>query len=192
MKEHAPSANPALPQSPVATVKKKPMRVVSIDPAIRKMGYAVLEGDHREARALDYGTLSQPAQRSQSACLLSIFEHLCTLIERWQPDELAIEGIIYVQSHSTAITMGSARGAAVLAAARHQLPIMEYPPSCVKLATVGRGGAGKQQVAFMMRALLHLTETPSPDAADALAIGYTHLAASDPLRAYLFRDRKPV
>lgn len=168
------------------------MRVVSIDPAIRKMGYAVLEGDYREARALDYGTLCQPAQRSQGACLLAIHEHICALIERWQPDELAIESIIYVQSYRTAITMGSARGVAVLAAASHGLPIMEYPPSCVKLATVGRGGAGKQQVAFMMRALLHLTETPAPDAADALAIGYTHLAASDPLKAHLFRERKPV
>ncbi len=168
------------------------MRVLSIDPAIRKMGYAVLEGDYREARALDYGTLSQPSQRSQSACLCAIFGFLCELIDRWKPDELAIEGVIYVQSHRTAIAMGSARGVAVLAAASHGLPIMEYPPSCVKLATVGRGGAGKQQVAFMMRALLHLTETPAPDAADALAIGYAHLAASDPLRAHLFRERKPV
>ena len=80
----------------------------------------------------------------------------------------------------------------VLAAALHDLPIMEYPPTCVKLATVGRGGAGKPQVAFMMRALLHLTETPAPDAADALAIGYTHLAASDPIRAHLFRERKYI
>jgi len=117
---------------------------------------------------------------------------VCALIEKWQPDELAIEGIIYVQSHRTAITMGSARGATVLAAARHGLQIMEYPPTCVKLATVGRGGAGKQQVAFMMRALLHLTETPAPDAADALAIAYTHLAASDPIRAHLFRERKYI
>lgn len=168
------------------------MRVVSIDPAIRNTGYAVIEGDFRAPRALDYGTLSLPAKLSQSQCLLAIHKHVCSLIDKWQPDELAIEGIIYVQSHRTAITMGSARGATVLAAARHGLQIMEYPPSCVKLATVGRGGAGKQQVAFMMRALLHLTETPAPDAADALAIGYTHLAASDPIRAHLFRERKYI
>lgn len=168
------------------------MRVISIDPAIRNTGFAVLEGDYRDARALAYGTLSLPSGMKQSACLRAIHEHLCSLIERWQPDSLAIEAIIYVQSHRTAITMGSARGAGVLAAALHDLPIVEYPPSCIKLATVGRGNAGKQQVAYMMRAMLHLTETPQPDAADALAVGYTHLAATDPLRAHLFRERKVI
>lgn len=168
------------------------MRVVSIDPAIRNTGFAVVEGDHRAARALDYGTLSLPAKWSQSRCLLEIHRKVCELIERWEPNELAIEGIIYVQSHRTAIAMGSARAATVLAAAEHDLPIMEYPPTCVKLATVGRGGAAKTQVAFMMRALLQLTETPAPDAADALAIGYTHLCATDPLKAHLFRDRKYI
>ncbi|MBR4107102.1 MAG: crossover junction endodeoxyribonuclease RuvC [Akkermansia sp.] len=168
------------------------MRVIGIDPAIRNTGYAVLEGDFRTPRALDYGTLSLPQRMPQSECLLAIHEHVCSLIETWQPDELAIEGIIYVQSHRTAISMGSARCATVLAAARHGLKIMEYPPTCIKLATVGRGSAGKQQVAFMMRALLQLSETPAPDAADALAIGYSHLAATDPLRAHVFRDRKYI
>ncbi len=166
------------------------MRVLSIDPAIRNTGYAVLEGDHRQAVALDYGTLSLPQKLPQSRCLLAIHEKVCSLIEQWRPEEVAIEAIIYVQSHRTAITMGSARAATVLAAARYDLPVMEYPPTCVKLATVGRGGAGKQQVAFMMRAMLGLTETPAPDAADALAIGFSHLAATDPLRAHLFRERK--
>ena len=168
------------------------MRILSIDPAIRNTGFAVIDGDFRSPRALEYGTLSLPAKLSQSQCLLAIHEHICALIDKWQPDELAIEGIIFVQSHRTAITMGSARGAVVLAAARHGLQIMEYPPTCVKLATVGRGGAGKQQVAFMMRALLSLTETPAADAADALAIGYTHLAAADPIRSHLFRERKYI
>lgn len=168
------------------------MRVLAIDPAIRNTGYAVLDGNHKQAAALDYGTLSLPQKWQQSACLLAIHEKVCALIEQWQPDELAIEGIIYVQSHRTAIYMGSARAATVLAAARYQKQIMEYPPTCVKLATVGRGSAGKHQVAFMMRALLCLTETPAPDAADALAIAFTHLAASDPIKAHLFRDRKYI
>ena len=168
------------------------MRILGIDPAIRNTGYAILEGDYRSAQTPEYGTLSLPSKLTQSECLLRIHEHLCELIVRHKPDELAIEGIIFVQSHRTAIAMGSARGAAVLAAARHGLRIIEYPPSCVKLATVGKGGALKQQVAFMMRALLHLRETPPPDAADALAIAYTHLAAADPARAHLFRDRRYI
>lgn len=168
------------------------MRVLSIDPAIRNTGYAVIEGDHLDARALEYGTLSLKSTLPQSACLLAIHQHVASLIEKWSPDELAIEGIIYVQSHRTAISMGSARAATVLAAAEHGLPIMEYPPSCVKLAAVGRGGADKSQVAFMMRALLGLSETPAPDAADALAIGFAHLAAADPLRMHLFAKRKYI
>lgn len=168
------------------------MRVVSIDPAIRNTGYAVLEGDYRQARALEYGTLSLKKTLSQSACLLEIHRHVGALIEKWQPDELAIEAIIYVQSHRTAISMGSARAATVLAAAEHDLRIMEYPPLCVKQAAVGRGHADKSQVAFMMRAILGLSETPAPDAADALAIGYAHLAATNPLQAHLFSKRQYI
>ncbi len=81
------------------------MRVLAIDPAIRNTGYAVIEGHAREARALEYGTLSIPQSRSQSECLLLIHERIGELITSWQPDELAIEQIIYVQSHRTAITM---------------------------------------------------------------------------------------
>ncbi len=168
------------------------MRVLAIDPAIRNTGFAVLEGDHRKVAALEYGTLTLKQEVPQSKCLLQIHRHVLSLIDKWQPEELAIESIIYVQSYRTAITMGSARAATVMAAASRELPIMEYPPSCVKLAVVGRGGAKKAQVAFMMRALLALDETPASDAADALAIGFTHLAATDPLRAHLFAERRPV
>ena len=88
-----------------------------------------------------------------------------------------------MQSHRTAITLGAARGAAILAAAERGIPVFEYSPREVKQAVVGRGGAEKTQVAFMVRALLGLTETPPPDAADALAIGLTHLREqASPLR----------
>ena len=87
--------------------------------------------------------------------------------------------MIYVQSHKTAIVLGAARGAAILTAAEKGLPIFEYPPTRIKQATVGRGGAGKNQVAFMVRALLGLTETPDADAADALAIALTHIRAQE-------------
>jgi len=168
------------------------MRILSIDPAIRNTGYAVIEGSSQRAQALCYGTISIPSKALQSQCLLEIHTKLNKLIEEWKPDALAIESIIYVQSHRTAIIMGSARGAAIISAAKHGLSITEYPPSCVKLATVGRGRADKSQVAFMVRAMLELTETPAPDAADALAIGLTHLAASDPLRSHLFEGRKEI
>ena len=85
--------------------------------------------------------------------------------------------------------MGAARAAALIAAADHGLAVYEYSPKKVKMAVVGNGNADKKQVAFMVRALLGLAETPPPDAADALAIGIAHLQASDPLKAKLLERR---
>src|SRR5919199_6934859 len=107
---------------------------------------------------------------------------MAQLIDEHAPDCCALESVIYVQSYKTAILMGAARGAAILAAADRGLPIFEYPPARIKQATVGRGGADKGQVAFMVRALLGLTETPAPDAADALAIALTHMRAQEAAR----------
>ena len=161
------------------------MRILAIDPAIRNTGYAVVEGDYRRARALDYGTLSIPRSVSQSGCLLAIKQHLGNLIDKWNPDEMAVERIIYVQSHQTAITMGAAKAAVVIAAAEAGLRIMEYSPKSVKLSVVGRGAAQKTQVAFMgMNAQRY-------DAADALAIGLTHLFSADPLKAHMM-ERKYI
>lgn len=167
------------------------MRILAIDPAIRHTGYAVIEGDHKRQTALDYGVISLSPKVKQSQCLRAIHQHIIHLIEKWQPDEFAIERIIFVQSKETAIYMGSARAAAIIAASLHELPIVEYSPTSVKLAVVGRGGAAKAQVAFMVRALLQLRETPPPDAADALAIGFAHLAAADPLKAKIV-DRRYI
>ncbi len=167
------------------------MRVLAVDPAIRNTGFAVLEGDARKPRVLHYDVISIPQKLPQSKALAAIRSHLSHIIEKYQPDEVAVEGIIYVQSHRTAISMGAARAAALIAAADHGLKIYEYSPKKVKMAVVGKGTADKSQVAFMVRALLSLAETPSFDAADALAIAMAHLQASDPLRAKLL-DRHEV
>jgi len=165
------------------------MRVLAIDPAIRNTGYAVVEGDHHAAKALAYEVFSVPQKLAQSSALAAVRTHLAAVIEKWEPDEVAVEGIIYVQSHRTAISMGAARAAALIAAADRALPVYEYAPRKVKQAIVGKGSADKSQVAFMVRALLGLDETPPHDAADALAIGLAHLQASDPLKAKLFERR---
>lgn len=167
------------------------MRVLSIDPAVRNTGYAVIEGDARKPVVLDFNVISIPKSLPQSAALAAIRTHLAHVIQKFQPEEVAVEGIIYVQSHQTAIAMGAARAAVLIAAADHGLKIYEYSPKKVKMAVVGKGTADKQQVAFMVRALLGLAETPPSDAADALAIGMAHLQASDPLRAKLL-DRRQI
>ena len=155
------------------------MRLLAIDPALRNTGYAVLEQDvRRSLRAVDFGVIRNPAPLLHSACLARLRTEVARLIEAHHPGACAVEGIIYVQSFRTAITLGAARAAALIAAADAGLPIHEYAPRRVKQAVVGRGGAEKVQVAFMVRALLGLTSNPEPDAADALAIGIAHFQAS--------------
>lgn len=174
------------------------MRVLAIDPALRNSGFGVIEqfsgGPSRadDYRALAYGTIRNPPKLRQSGCLVAIREQIHDLIVEHKPDVCAVEGVIYVQSFRTAITMGAARGAALIAAADHGLEIYEYAPKRVKQAVVGRGAADKQQVAFMMRALLHLTETPDPDAADALAVGLAHCYAHQHGRGSLGDPPKPI
>lgn len=156
------------------------MRVLAIDPSLRATGYAIVEPSGRGdgARALDYGSILNPPKLLQSGCLVAIRRRVLELIDQHAPDCCAVEGVIFVQSFRTAITLGAARGASVMAAAERGLEIYEYAPRLVKQSIVGKGGAQKDQVAFMVRALLGLTETPTPDAADALAIGLTHLRQS--------------
>jgi crossover junction endodeoxyribonuclease RuvC len=153
----------------------KPERVLAIDPALRNTGWAILEKQGRETAAIAYGVISNPARMLQSGCLVAIREQLQDVIQKHRPSVCAIETTIFVQSYKTAIVLGTARAACLIAAAEHGLAIYEYAPREVKQAAVGRGAAQKNQVAFMIRSLLKLMETPPADAADALAVGITHL-----------------
>ncbi len=154
---------------------------MAIDPSLRCTGYAVLERENRAAgvRALTWGTVKNSPGLLQSGCLVQIHETLGDIIGQYSPTAAAFEAVIYVQNFKTAITLGGARGAALLAVAGRGLAVYEYPPRRVKQAVVGRGGAEKTQVAFMVRALLGLSETPAADAADAMAVGLTHFQAVD-------------
>ncbi len=158
------------------------MRVLAVDPSLRSTGFAVLERtgpSGSKVRALEYGIVKNADKLLPSSCLVAIHDRLAELIHRHEPDCAAVEAVIYVQSYRTAITMGAARGAAILALAGRGVTVFEYAPARVKQAVVGRGGAAKDQVGFMVRALLGLTETPGPDAADAMAIGLTHFQNHD-------------
>jgi crossover junction endodeoxyribonuclease RuvC len=158
------------------------MRVLGIDASLRSTGVAIVEGEGSKLRALHFGTIQNRASVRSSSCLVAIHDRLAELIREHEPDCCALEAVIYVQSYKTAIILGAARGAAILAAAERGLPVFEYPPKRIKQATVGNGNADKNQMAFMVRALLGLTTTPDSDAADALAIGLTHLRAHEAAR----------
>lgn len=151
------------------------MRLLSVDPSLRGTGFAILEGSDAHVRCLEYGVVQNDRKLTVAGCLLAIHERLTALIKTYRVDAVALESVIYVQSYAIAIVLGSARGAVLLTAAQAGLPIYEYAPKRVKQAVVGSGAAAKNQVSFMVRALLGLTETPPSDAADAIAIGLTHL-----------------
>jgi crossover junction endodeoxyribonuclease RuvC len=158
------------------------MRVLAIDASLRNTGVAVIDATGGKFRALHFGVIHNAISLRSSSCLVAIRDRLAELIRTHEPDCCALESVIYVQSYKTAIALGAARGAAILAAAERGLPVFEYAPKRIKQATVGNGAADKNQVAFMVRALLGLTETPLADAADALAIGLTHLRAQEAVR----------
>jgi len=148
--------------------------IFGLDPSLRCTGYGIIAVEGRTMRALAYGVIKNSDTIVPSRCLVAIHQTITDLLQQYQPDCAAVEGIIYLQNYQTAITLGSARGAALLALAEAGLPIYEYAPRRVKSAATGRGGAQKGQVGFMIRAMLGLTENPPPDAADALALALTH------------------
>ncbi|MES2597798.1 MAG: crossover junction endodeoxyribonuclease RuvC [Verrucomicrobiota bacterium] len=169
-------------EAPRASTGRLPVtseRVLAIDPALRNTGWAILEKNGRELKAIEWGVISNPAKLLHSGCLIAIREQLSDVIRQHKPTVCAIESTIYVQSFKTAIVLGTARAACLIAAAEHGMPIYEYAPKEVKHASVGRGAAQKDQVAFMIRAQLRLDETPPADAADALAVGITHFQNAD-------------
>src|SRR4029077_1339439 len=167
------------------------MRLLAIDPALRKSGFAILEKEARKIRALANGVIRNHTELSLTQCLLEIHRQTDQLIAQYLPECCAAESVIFVQNSRTAVTLGAARGSALLAAAQHGLSIYEYPPRRVKQAVVGRGAAQKAQIGYMVRTLLGLVETPEADAADALAIGLTHFQMhSSPLAA--LRANRPL
>src|SRR4029077_14762013 len=99
-----------------------------------------------------------------SRCLVRIADTLKTLIQQHQPQVMAVEGLFYCQNMKTALTLGQARGAALLAAAEHGLEIFEYAPRRVKQSVVGHGGAQKLQVGKMVQRMLRLDDEPPEDA----------------------------
>lgn len=154
------------------------MVILGLDSSLRSTGYAIIESRAGKQKAVKYGHIPNPPSRPVSACLVEIYSRVTALVEEFHPEAMAIEAVIYVQSRSTAITLGGARGAAIAAAAAQGVAVFEYPARSVKKAATGFGGAAKEQVGFMMRAILGLSETPQSDAADALAIAITHAQAN--------------
>jgi crossover junction endodeoxyribonuclease RuvC len=134
---------------------------------------------------LEFGTIKNKTDLLPSRCLVRISDTLKNLIQKHQPQVMAVEGLFYCQNMRTALTLGQARGAALLAAAEHGLEIFEYAPRKVKQSIVGYGGAQKLQVGKMVQRMLGLEVEPPEDAADALAVAICHAQSSRGISAQI-------
>lgn len=150
------------------------MKVLGIDPGSNITGYGLIEKGPRGLTGKVYGEIRSPRGGTFSGRLLKIHREMAELIDAYGPDAVAMEEIFYGKNVQSLIKQGHARGVAILAAAQRGIPIFEYSPTQIKQAVVGYGQAEKKQVQSMVKIILNLSETPSLDASDALAIAICH------------------
>jgi crossover junction endodeoxyribonuclease RuvC len=152
------------------------MRVLGIDPGSLSTGFGVVEETADGLRALTWGTVRTRAQQPLVVRLKHIYDGLSEALHTWQPDAVVVERVFFADNPKTALTLGHARGVALLTAANAALPLVEYSALEIKLAVVGYGRAAKEQIQQMVQTLLRLRTLPQPtDAADALAAAICHL-----------------
>lgn len=157
------------------------IKVLGIDPGSRVTGYGVLAVEGGRFSYVASGCI-RVAHTQMHERLAVIFSNLSDIITRYQPETVAIEQVFLGKSVSSALKLGQARGAAMVAVAQQQKPLFEYAPRTVKQAVVGRGQADKGQVQQMVTLMLKLSKVPPADAADALAIALCHAQThSNPL-----------
>ncbi|MBF8284507.1 MAG: ruvC [Anaerolineales bacterium] len=152
------------------------MLVLGIDPGTATTGYGLVRETETGPALVAYGTIQTPAGAPMPDRLRTIYQELKELIALHGPDTAAVEKLFFQRNVSTAMSVGQARGVALLALAEAGVSVGEYTPRDVKLAVAGYGGADKPQMQQMVRAILDLLEVPRPDdAADALAVAICHL-----------------
>jgi len=149
--------------------------ILGIDPGIHVVGYGLVKMESRHFSAVDYGFLPTDETLAFPQRLKQIYDAVSELLNRCQPDVVVVEEVFVSQNAKTTLKLGHARGVILLAAMERNLPIAEYAPREVKQAVLGKGGASKRQVQWMMAQMLHLKEEKlQEDAADGLAVALCH------------------
>lgn len=151
------------------------MIILGIDPGLATMGWGVISYDGVKPRLVDYGALITPPDMPMPQRLTVLYDGVEDLCKRYDPDDIAMEELFFCKNVTTAIAVGQARGAAMVAMRKHTNNLFEYTPMQIKQAVTGYGKADKKQVQTMVKMLLNMQEIPKPDdAADGLAIAITH------------------
>lgn len=150
-------------------------RILGIDPGSRKTGFGIIEFEGQKIKHIINGRLLV-GDGDFPGRLKQIFEGLTDIIQRYQPDIMAVEQVFLHKNADSALKLGQARGAAICAGVSQNLTVHEYSATQIKKAVVGNGHAKKEQVQYMMSVILSLPEIPQEDAADALACAMTHIS----------------
>lgn len=151
--------------------------ILGIDPGTNVMGYGVLRVLGNHAQLVVMGVIDMRKERDAYLKLGKIFDRVTAIIDEYLPDELAIEAPFFGKNVQSMLKLGRAQGIAIAAAIHHSVPIHEYAPLKIKMAITGNGQASKEQVAGMLKRMLHLSDQQMPefmDATDALAAAYCH------------------
>ncbi|SHE84459.1 MULTISPECIES: crossover junction endodeoxyribonuclease RuvC [Caloramator] len=164
------------------------MIILGLDPGIAIVGIGIIEFKQNKFSVLDYRAITTTTKNNVPQRLEIIYDELNEIIKTYNPDAFALEELFFNQNAKTAITVGQARGVAVLAAQKNKIPIYEYTPLQVKQAVVGYGRADKKQIQQMVKVLLNLKEIPKPDdVADALAIAICHAHTNNMSNFFMMR-----
>ncbi len=151
------------------------VRIVGIDPGSLRTGVGFVDvGRDGRAQYVFHATLDISREANFALRLKRIFDELSKLIQKYQPQEAAIERVFMARNADSALKLGQARGAAICAVSSDAIEVFEYAPTEVKRAVVGRGAAQKSQIQHMVGMLLGIEEPIQADAADALAVAITH------------------
>ena len=156
------------------------MIILGIDPGSRVTGYGVIRFAENHYTYLGSGCIrAQDGELAERLAL--IFNGVSTIIKEYRPQMFAIEQVFMAKNPDSALKLGQARGAAIVAATQANLPVSEYAARQIKQAVVGKGSAEKSQVQHMVTHLLNLSSTPQSDAADALAVALCHAHSAQSL-----------
>jgi crossover junction endodeoxyribonuclease RuvC len=151
-----------------------PIRILGIDPGLRRTGWGMVEIAGNRLAFLGCGSVTTRDADSLALRLLAIYDGLMRILEEFRPDEAAVEATFVNKDAKATLKLGQARGIAMVVPAKVGVPVAEYAPNLVKKSIVGAGHGDKTQVRMMVGVLLPKADPPSDDAADALAIAVTH------------------
>lgn len=150
------------------------MRILGVDPSLRSTGYAIVEGDRKKQKVIEFGLIKTRSSESLEDSLKHIAASIEKVVREYAPDSLAIENVFTARNSRVALQLGHVRGVVILVCTRCELQIYPYAATRIKETVAGYGRASKEQVQHMVARTLGLTEVPPADAADALAAALTH------------------